>query len=195
MKLREYFLCAKKTKITTLFNNFFSSLSVFYACSWTILPMSLLPFWALNVVVPLLSMQGQKALGFHLKYLNLCSEDEQRSYGFGTTRGWVINDRSFLFGRTNRLIVNWIVIAYWIIHPSLILKLFQTWMTDFLLNSILSYILWKICFYPYSGVKVSVTWSFSNHSNKLICCLRNILKTIVLCFYFSVFFLLRDYLY
>ncbi len=29
MKLREYFLCAKKTKITNLFNNFFSSVSVF----------------------------------------------------------------------------------------------------------------------------------------------------------------------
>ncbi len=38
--------------------------------------MSLLPFWALNAVVALLSMQGQKALGFHQKYLNLCSEDE-----------------------------------------------------------------------------------------------------------------------
>ncbi len=31
-------------------------------------------------------------------YLNLCSEDEQRSYGFGTTWGWVINDRNFIFG-------------------------------------------------------------------------------------------------
>ncbi len=39
--------------------------------------MSLLPFWALDVVVVLLSMQGQK-------YLNLCSEDERRSYRFGT---------------------------------------------------------------------------------------------------------------
>ncbi len=27
--------------------------------------MSLLPFWALNMVVVLLSMEGQKALGFH----------------------------------------------------------------------------------------------------------------------------------
>ncbi len=27
-KLQEYFLCAKKTKITTLFNNFFSSMRV-----------------------------------------------------------------------------------------------------------------------------------------------------------------------
>ncbi len=39
----------------------------------------------LNVLVALLSTQGQKALGFHQKYLNLCSEDERRSYGFGTT--------------------------------------------------------------------------------------------------------------
>jgi len=38
--------------------------------------MSLLPFWALNVVVALLSMEGQKDPGFHLIYLNLCSEDE-----------------------------------------------------------------------------------------------------------------------
>ncbi len=30
-------------------------------------------------------MEGQKALGFHQKYLYLCSEDERRSYGFGTT--------------------------------------------------------------------------------------------------------------
>ncbi len=33
MKLREYFLCAKKTKIMTLSYNFFSSMSVFDACS------------------------------------------------------------------------------------------------------------------------------------------------------------------
>ncbi len=54
MKLYEYFLCAKKTKITTLFNNFFSSVSLSAAIN-----------------------EGQKALGFHQKYLNLCSEDEQ----------------------------------------------------------------------------------------------------------------------
>ncbi len=28
-----------------------------------------------NIPVALLSMEGQKALGFHRKYLNLCSED------------------------------------------------------------------------------------------------------------------------
>ncbi len=33
MKLWEYFLYTKKTKITTLFNDFFSSVAVFNACS------------------------------------------------------------------------------------------------------------------------------------------------------------------
>ncbi len=37
-----------------------------------------------NISVALLSMQGQRALRFHQKYLHLCSEDERRSYGFGT---------------------------------------------------------------------------------------------------------------
>ncbi len=36
--------------------------------------MSLLSFWALNVSVQLLSIQGQKAVGFHQKYLNLSSK-------------------------------------------------------------------------------------------------------------------------
>ncbi len=62
--------------------------------------MSLLRFCALIVVISLLSMEGQKALGFNQKYLNLCSEDERRSYGFGTTWGWVINDIFFIFGWT-----------------------------------------------------------------------------------------------
>ncbi len=35
---------------------------------------------------------------FIKKYLNLFSEDEQRSYGFETTWGWVINDRIFILG-------------------------------------------------------------------------------------------------
>ncbi len=64
-----------------------------------------LPFWALNLSVALLSMAGQKALRFHRNYLNLCSEDERRSYRFGTTWGWIIND-NFHFGvniqRTSR---------------------------------------------------------------------------------------------
>ncbi len=38
-----------------------------------------------NISVVLLSMEGQRALRFHQKYLNLCSEDEQRFYEFKTT--------------------------------------------------------------------------------------------------------------
>jgi len=43
------------------------------------------------------------AIGFYQKYLNLCSEDERRSYGCGATWGWVINDRNFIFGLTKPL--------------------------------------------------------------------------------------------
>ncbi len=59
-----------------------------------------------NVLTTFLALEhiscvvGLKALWFHQKYLNLCSEDEWRSYGFGTTWGWVFNDRIFIFGRT-----------------------------------------------------------------------------------------------
>ncbi len=67
--------------------------------------MSLLSFWALNVSVTLLSKQGQKPLGVHQKFLNLCSEDERRSYGFGTTWGWVINDSILILGWIIHLIV------------------------------------------------------------------------------------------
>ncbi len=59
----------------------------------TILMMSLLPFWALNISVALLSTEGQRALGFHQKDLHLCSEEEWRSYGFRTTWECVTNDR------------------------------------------------------------------------------------------------------
>ncbi len=68
-----------------------------FLCTLAIFTMSLFPFWVLNVSVVLLSMQGQKCLGSHLKYLNSCSKDEQRSYGFGTTWGWVINDRILIW--------------------------------------------------------------------------------------------------
>ncbi len=44
---------------------------------------------------------SQKALRFHKKYFNLCSEDERRSYRFGTTWGRVINWQNFYFGETN----------------------------------------------------------------------------------------------
>ncbi len=67
--------------------------------SQTILTMSLLPFWALNMSVALMSMQGQKALRFHQKYLNLCSKDERRSHGFETTSGKLMTS-FFIFGWT-----------------------------------------------------------------------------------------------
>ncbi len=41
-----------------------------------------------NIAVALLSMQGLRALRFHQKYI-LCSEDEQRSYGFGYESGFM----------------------------------------------------------------------------------------------------------
>ncbi len=47
-----------------------------------------------------LSMQGQKALRFNQKHLNLCSEDEQKCDWFGMKWGWVINDRIFILGQT-----------------------------------------------------------------------------------------------
>ncbi len=56
-----------------------------------------------NISVVLRSMDGQKTVRFHPKYLNLCSEDERRSYGFRTTWGRVINDRIFILGWTNLL--------------------------------------------------------------------------------------------
>ncbi len=39
------------------------------------------------MLVVLQSMEGKKALEFQQKYLNLCSEDEQRSYVFERVGG------------------------------------------------------------------------------------------------------------
>ncbi len=74
---------------------------------------------SLNMSVALLSMQGQKALRLHQKYLHLCSKDEQRSSKFGTTWGWVINDRTFIFGWKMPLTVQnwpdrWVELENWI---------------------------------------------------------------------------------
>ncbi len=44
------------------------------------------------------AVYGSESSRIHQKYLNLCSEDEQRSYKFGTTWGWVIHDRTFILG-------------------------------------------------------------------------------------------------
>ncbi len=58
-------------------------------------------------------MKGQRALRFHQKYLNLFSEDERRSYGFGMTWGRVINDRIFIFGWTIPLTAEKMLDGFW----------------------------------------------------------------------------------
>ncbi len=147
MKLREYILCAKKTKRLTLFNNLFSvsinahsqvyhdthksredaeekkllkllflfslhTKSILVALqnygwttdvTWTILTMSLLPFWALDVSVALLYICRVRMISDFIKNIFICEEylnskDERRSNSFGTTCGWVINDWIFIFG-------------------------------------------------------------------------------------------------
>ncbi len=104
--------------------------------TWTILTMFSLPFWALSVVVPLLSMEDQKALGFHQKYLKLCSEDERSSYGFGRAR--VINDRIFIFGWTIYLMI---------LNDNLSLTLFYYFLPNSLTphTLLLLYILFTTC--------------------------------------------------
>ncbi len=91
-------------------------------------------FWALIVVVALLSMQGQIALGFLQNDLNLCSEDEQRSYWFGTTWGWVINALMTEFSFWGKLsllhcltviLPNNYLINYAILSPNLGLSIFR----------------------------------------------------------------------
>ncbi len=49
---------------------------------------------------------------FYQKYLNLCFEDEQMSYGFGATWGWVINVRILILGWTIPLSTSLYVISY-----------------------------------------------------------------------------------
>ncbi len=56
--------------------------------------------------VMILTVYGLSALGMHQQYLNFWSEDEQRSYRFGTTREWVINDIILIFGCTIPLTVS-----------------------------------------------------------------------------------------
>ncbi len=73
--------------------------------TWTVLPMYLLCFWTWEHF-SCVAVYGEsiKALRLNQKYLHLCSEDEQSSFGFGTTWGWVINDRISILGWTNPLI-------------------------------------------------------------------------------------------
>jgi len=47
--------------------------------------MSLFPLFKDSIPYIFFSIEGQKVLKLNLKYLKLCSEDERRSYGLGTT--------------------------------------------------------------------------------------------------------------
>ncbi len=89
------FLCTKKS-ILVASQNWSWATDV----TWTVLPKYLYVSGPGNILVALLSMEDQIALWFNKKYLNFCSEDERRSYGFGTTWGWVINDRILILGWT-----------------------------------------------------------------------------------------------
>ncbi len=195
-KLREYFLCAKKTKIMTLFNNYsplnhfiiestithahcfplhvnkakwmrvlrqqwlmwfggeelWNKVVIFiffahkrYSRSFVKLRLNhwchmdcftnvlLTTFVGLGTFSYIAVYAESESSRISTKYLNLCSEDEQRSYGFVTTRGRVINDRIFIFGWTiplMRLFRIWIsvgdavtslhrwVMAAWRLFPS-----------------------------------------------------------------------------
>ncbi len=58
---------------------------------------------------PTMEVNGApKQLGYKLssKYLPLCSAEQRNSYRFGTTWGWVNDDRIFIFGRTIPLMMN-----------------------------------------------------------------------------------------
>ncbi len=68
--------------------------------TWTIFPMSLLRFWTWEHFSCVAVYGGSESSWILSKISYLCSEDERRSYRFGTTWGWVINDRIFIFGWT-----------------------------------------------------------------------------------------------
>ncbi len=70
---------------------------------WTILTMSLLPFWALNVSVALLSMRVRKLSDF-IRNILICVSNMNKgltgSERINYSWGWVINDRIYIFGWT-----------------------------------------------------------------------------------------------
>ncbi len=55
-------------------------------------------FCALTVQFIMQSMAHHKPPGFHPKYLQLCSEDEQSFYGFGNDISEVINNNISISG-------------------------------------------------------------------------------------------------
>ncbi len=102
-----------QSKWTVFYFNIF--LNVIYSChgkaksllaitsvfnvTWSFRNHSNTPIWCSINIFFLIS--DSNILRIHQKYHNLCSKDERRSYEFGTTWGWLINDR--IFGLTNPL--------------------------------------------------------------------------------------------
>ncbi len=68
--------------------------------TWIIFPISFLDVDRVNYIAV---HGGSESSQNASKNLNLCSEDERRSYGFGMTWGWVINDIIFILGWSNPL--------------------------------------------------------------------------------------------
>ncbi len=131
----KYFLCAKKTKIMTLFNNSsplrhpIAPFCITYVndicCSVLVAPYVDTLFMLFTLLSELNNVSTYIrcicCLRIYFYYVcNLCSEDERRSYGFGKTWGWVINDRIFIFGWTIPLTADtwlrWMHFYIWLLN-------------------------------------------------------------------------------
>ncbi len=108
-------------------------------------------------------MQDQKALGFHQKYLNLCSEDERRSYRFEITRGWVINDIIFIFG--------WTIPLSWDNGQALFNCLILIKKKHYFYSAFVMWNTIMIARYAPFHSNISVEWSFRNgwHDQCIMC--------------------------
>ncbi len=93
------FLPTKNTKYRTFYRTHFLLISITCLSRYISLYRPALP-WC-HIAVALLSVEGQRALVFHQKYLNLWSKDERRPHEFVLTWGEYLNDRIFIFGWTN----------------------------------------------------------------------------------------------
>lgn len=80
------------------------------------------------------TLEGQRALAFHQKYLNLCA-DKLRTLGFGTTWGWVFNDKTLSKACCTKL--------FWVLG-------FYSGKFTFSLS--------KLCFWAEKGVLVRITF-------------------------------------
>ncbi len=76
------------------------------------------PLTSIVFFVPTMEVNGApKQPGYKLssKYLPLCSAEQRNSYRFGTTWGWVNDDRIFIFGWTIPL--SPLPLSFWPLRP------------------------------------------------------------------------------